>query len=414
MQAKFYLRTDKKTKDGLCPIRVDITFNSVRIRQQLPDVKVLEKDWKEKPQRIKPHRESESDNNYIVFNDKIDKFEAKVKDVFKYFLLNDLQPTKELFEKKMNTKVVNNTLSFFDSFEEFIETNKSSKAYNTIKNYRTCLNFFKDFEQFSGQKIHFDIINQQFFEEFRDYCFIERETLNNYFGKQIATLKTFLDWSFDRKYTENTDYKRFKSVQNEIEIISLFPEELMLLKDFEFDSERLKKIRDVYCFGCFTGLRYSDIANLKPANIFENHISLTLQKTKTIGHKIPLINYSKEILAKYKDTFQEPLPFFHSTKLNKAIKECCKIAGINTPISITRYIGQRNVEKTVPKYELITIHTARKTFITNSLMLKMSETEVKKVSNHIKDVHFRKYVNFSQSYLNDSMTNAWDKPKTEK
>lgn len=414
MQSKFYLRSDKKTKDGLYPIRMDISFNSVRIRQQIPDVKVTEKDWKVKEQRIKPNLKSESYNNHIEFNKKLDEYDNKIKDIFRYIHLNDLQPTKELVEAKMNSKAVNYNHSFFDCFEEFIEINKSSKAYNTIKNYSTCKNFFKDFETKTGIKIHFEIIDQRFFESFRDYCFIERKTLNNYFGKQISTLKTFLDWSFERNYTSNIQYKKFVSVQNEIEVICLTVEELLLLYSYKFKSDKLDRVRDVYCFGCFTGLRFSDIFNLKKSNIFDKFIKITLQKTKTIDHIIPLTEYSKSIILKYIDTIYEPLPVISSQKFNDYIKDCCEIAKINTPTSVTRYIGQKKVEKTVPKHELITSHTARKTFVTTSLILGMSELSVKKISNHKKDEHFRKYVKVAQSYLNEEMDKGWGKLKIEK
>ena len=66
-------------------------------------------------------------------------------------------------------------------------------------------------------------------------------------------------------------------------------------------------------------------------------------------------------------------------------------------------------EKTVPKHKLISSHTARKTFITSSLVLGMSEVAVKKISNHKKDEHFRKYVNVAQSYINDEMDKGWGK-----
>lgn len=409
MQSKFYLRTDKMTKEGLYPIRMDITFNSIRLRKQIPDIKVTEKHWRVKEQRIKPNLKNEEYNNHIEFNKKLDDLDNKVKEVFRYIYSNDLKPSKELIESKMNGEVINHTHSFFDSFEEYLEISKSSKAANTIKNYTTCKNFLKNYEDFSGTKLHFEMINYQFYEEFRDYCFGEKDTLNNYFGKLISTLKTFMDWAFNRNYTTNIQYKKFEAVQDDIDIICLTIEELLHLYSYDFKSDRLKHVRDIFCFGCFTGYRFSDIFDLKVSNIFENHIKKTLVKTQTIDHITPLTPYSKNILFKYKGTIHEPLPVISSQKFNEYIKECCEVAEINTPTTITRYVGKKKIEKTVPKHKLISSHTARKTFITSSLVLGMSEVAVKKISNHKKDEHFRKYVNVAQSYINDEMDKGWGK-----
>lgn len=414
MKVKFYLRTDKKTKDNMYPLRMDITFNSIRIRQQIPDVKVSKKDWKLKEERIKANLKSEPYNNHIEFNKIIDEFENKVKDIFRYIYSNNLNPTKELIESKMKNEVVNNTHSFFESFDEYIEISKSSKAYNTIKNYNSCKKFLKNYEDFSGVKLHFEMIDYRFYELFRDYCYSEKDTLNNYFGKLISTLKTFLDWSFNRNYTTNIQYKKFEAIQDNIDIICLTVEELLNLFNYNFKSDRLNHAKDVYCFGCFTGYRFSDIFALKSSNVFENYFKSTLVKTQTVDHIVPMTLYSKKIILKYKGTIHEPLPVISSQNLNDYIKECCEIAKINTPTTITRYIGKRKIEKTLPKYKLITTHTARKTFITTSLVLGMSEVSVKKISNHKKDEHFRKYVNVAQTYLNEEMDKGWGKLETNK
>lgn len=64
--------------------------------------------------------------------------------------------------------------------------------------------------------------------------------------------------------------------------------ELMTLFNYNFDSTRLTHVRDTYCIACFTGLRFSDLKALKPSNIFKTHINLTIQKTRSIDHKVPL------------------------------------------------------------------------------------------------------------------------------
>ena len=115
------------------------------------------------------------------------------------------------------------------------------------------------------------------------------------------------------------------------------------------------------------------------------------------------------MLDKYKDTIYEPLPVISSQKFNEYIKKCCKEAEINILVTITRYIGQRRVDKTAPKYEFITSHTARKTFVTNSLILGMKEIVIRNITGHKKESSFRRYVKIAEDFKRQEMDSTWNK-----
>jgi integrase len=409
MQVSFILRKDKVNKDGLIPVRMLITVNGERIRRNIKNVKTKLKDWKN--QRVKPNLKNEPYNFHIEFNKELDEFENKAKLIFRQALLNNIKLSKDFILSKLDSDSFNtNSISpdFFTSFHEFIETNRNTKALTTTKKYITALNFIRAFENETNYKITLDSLNIEFYEKFRDYAFEKRNTLNNYFGKIIAGIKTFMNWSFERGYHKNLEYKKFKAIQNNIEVIYLTKDELMKLYDFPFESKRLEYVRDFYCFGCFTGLRFSDIKQLKISNVFDDYIKLNIQKSKTIDHIIPLNKFAKAILNKYIETLYEPLPTISGQKFNQYIKECCKIIGINTPTNITRYIGNRRIDKVLPKYELITSHTARKTFVTNSLVLGMKEMVVKNITGHKDDKSFRKYVEIAENFKKEEM-DIWNK-----
>jgi integrase len=218
-----------------------------------------------------------------------------------------------------------------------------------------------------------------------------------------------MNWTHDKEYHDNLKYKKFKARQDETEIIYLTMEELMKLYNHDFENNRLNEVRDMYVFNSVTGLRISDYKALKPANIKEDHIIITIQKTRVNNTKIPLNKFSKEILKRYKDTIHEPLPIISDQKFNKYIKECCKIVEINTLITKTRYVGQKRIDITVPKYDLITSHTARKTFVTNSLILGMKEMVVRNITGHKKEESFRRYVKIAEDFKRQEMDNTWDK-----
>lgn len=410
MQLTFAVRPDKQNRDGTLPVRAIITFNGHRIRKNIKGVKVLPKHWKN--QRIKPNLKSENYNFHVEFNKVLDDFRERVLTILRYFHLNEIPLEKHLVEEKINDDAFGkNALApkFFESFEEFIETNRTTKAIGTIKKYNTVKGFLKQFQSQTSYNLRFDNINITFYEKFRDYCFEDRNTLNNYFGKLISIIKTFMTWSFERGYHNSLEYKKFKRAEDAIEVIYLTMEELLKLYHFKFHSKKLSQVRDIYCFGCFTGLRFSDIKELKLSNIYNGYLKLNIIKTKSIDQTIPLNKYSKEILAKYSNTVYAPLPIISNQKFNDHIKECCRKVKIDTPTTITRYIGQKRIDRTAPKYSLITSHTARKTFVTNSLVLGMKEAVVKNITGHKDESSFKRYVEIAEDFKQKEMDNTWNK-----
>uniref|UniRef100_UPI00356872ED phage integrase SAM-like domain-containing protein n=1 Tax=Lutibacter sp. TaxID=1925666 RepID=UPI00356872ED len=336
MKVSFNLRKDKIDKLGLMPVRMVVVHNGIRIRKVVPNVKVKEKDWIKKNQRVKAPLKSEEYNYHIEFNKIIEGLDSRVKEIFRFILLNNINPTEDYLLKKIESKEeVYLTFDFMTCFQEFIDKNKSIRAERTIKSYVTTKNYIQGFMDYFDTSLNFEDIDFDFFEKFRIYSFDVKNTKNNYFSNLIATIKTFMNWTYEKEYHANLSFQKFKAKEDETEVIFLTMDELMSLYKFDFESDRLSHVRDVYCFGCFSGLRFSDLSQLRPSNIFEDHLMLNIVKTKTIGHKVPLNQYSKSILEKYQDTIYEPLPVISSQKFNEYIKECCKEVEINTPTTIT-------------------------------------------------------------------------------
>jgi len=124
-------------------------------------------------------------------------------------------------------------------------------------------------------------------------------------------------------------------------------------------------VRDALRFSCVTGLRYSDLAQLKRENIKKDEIKITIKKTKELL-TIPMNQYSASILKNY-TTKLRPIPIISNQKMNDYIKELCQKTEISEPVQIVRCRGARREVVLYPKHELISVHTGRKTFCTLSL-----------------------------------------------
>jgi integrase len=184
-------------------------------------------------------------------------------------------------------------------------------------------------------------------------------------------------------------------------------EEFERLFDFDFSNmKKYERVRDVFCFSCVSGLRYSDLLQLKQEHITENEVNLRVQKTKQLLN-IPLNKYSKSILSRYKGELK-PLPVISNQKMNKYIKEICQLAEINTPIEIVRYKGAVKIPTTYPKYELMSVHVGRKTFATLSLLKGMNYEVAMSITGHKDYKSFSRYVRVAQKEKQFAMSKAWD------
>lgn len=165
-------------------------------------------------------------------------------------------------------------------------------------------------------------------------------------------------------------------------IIFLTRAEQKQLRDFQIPATKtyLEHVRDVFFFCCFTGLRHSDVYNLRRSDIKDDYIEITTIKTS--DHlKINLNDHSRAILDKYKDVpfkNDKALPVISNQKMNEFLKELCELAEIDAPVHQTYYRGTRRIDEVRPKYELIGSHAGRRTFICNAIMLGISAEVIMK------------------------------------
>ncbi|WP_231555500.1 site-specific integrase [Capnocytophaga cynodegmi] len=169
----------------------------------------------------------------------------------------------------------------------------------------------------------------------------------------------------------------------------------------------LERVRDVFLFQCFTGLRFSDVENLKKSDIKDNFIEITTLKTND-SLKIELNEHSKKILKKYENYIglkNKALPVVSNQRMNDYLKELGELAGINEPIRETYYIGNERFDEVTPKYALLGTHTGRRTFICNALSLGIPPQVVMKWTGHSDYKAMKPYIDIAD----ETKANAMEK-----
>jgi integrase len=206
-----------------------------------------------------------------------------------------------------------------------------------------------------------------------------------------------LNWATKKGYNTNLSYKTFEykfkgtsTSDYQMNIIFLSWEELQHFYNLDLSkNKRLEQVRDIYCFCCFTSLRYSDIANLKKSDFKTDDTGNTYIEILTVKTddklNIELNKYALAIWEKYKDIDlknNKAFPVTSNQKYNEYLKEAGKLAGFNNKETTIEYRGNKRIEQTFEKWELLTTHTARKTFIINALYLGIQPDIIRSWTGH--------------------------------
>jgi integrase len=346
-------------------------------------------------------------------------FEDRFKDL-KVFFSSEMIINELLNSKTDYTKTDEKTGLLFDYIDKYIIDHKETREAGSLSVYKSVKNHLQAYQEKTKHKVTFEGIDKAFFTKFQDFLIKRKKVdkagnespmLNNTtIAKALSTLKTFLNYAIDEGIDVNLNYKSFKIKSEKLEVIALEQTELDSIIDLDLsNSKRLDKVRDIFVFACDCGLRFSDVQQLKREHLDNGFINLVVKKTKT-GLTIPLNEITERIISKY-SYLNKPLPAISNQKVNEYIKEVCEMAGINKPIEIVRFHGAKRVVNTYPKFELISFHNARKTFVTLSLEKGMSAHETMAISGHTDHKSFARYVNITEKRKKVVMLKAWGAPK---
>ena len=277
--------------------------------------------------------------------------------------------------------------------------------------------------------LSFDDFDEGGIASFITYLREKKEMKNSTIGKQMGFLKWFLRWATLKGFNSNTAYQTFspKLRTAQRQVVFLDWDELMMVFNYEVPadgevvtlhdadgkeytktvhaSNGLRISRDIFCFCCFTSLRYSDASNLKRANITDNALTITTVKTAdTIT--IELNKYARAILSRYdgKDLNGYALPHITNQRMNKYLKELCELCEINQPVTRTYYRGAERIDETMPKYEVVGTHTGRRTFICNALMLGIPAEIVMKWTGHADYKSMKPYIDIANKAKAEAMS----------
>jgi len=416
MRVKFYLKRPKSKTETSIYALVNYNRNSLKI---YTGEAILPKHWNPKANAAK---NTPSFTEHPEFNERIHKIRSTISRVFNDFKNRNDHSTpapavlKPLIETALKKGFVQTSL--FSFFEEFANSTMSGTRVNprtkkAIKGtggrgYITTLNHLKAFDKTWNRKVSFDTIDLDFYGDFTNYLKSLLLSLNSV-GSHIQRIKTIMSEALDKKLTHNTDFrsKRFVKLSEDSDSIYLNEAELREMRNLKLsDNPRLDNIRDLFLIGCYTGLRFSDFSILKPQNIKDGFIKIKQVKTGS-PIVIPVHSVVKKIISKHNGSLPKSISNVKTNEYLKEIGQMLPMLKEKVTKEITK--GGIQIMQLVEKWELLTSHTARRSFATNEYNAGTPTLIIMAITGHKSEKSFLKYIRVTPDEHARKLKTLWER-----
>ena len=392
---QFFIRDCRIKKDGSVTIEVKITINGKRSFFSTGK-NITAENWDKVKQIAKgKSEESQNINNFLkALKNRL--YEKEVELMERGYIV-----TAELLKDSYFNKV--ESLKEKTLLEVFIEHNEDqaknvgngvAKATHWISVYTFRLVKEYMLQKYERNDIYLRELNQNFIQSFHTFLKIDKGMKQNSATKYLKQLKKIINIAVANSYMTFNPFATYKIEREPVEIDFLDEEELRKIINFDTPIPRLEKAKDMFLFGCFTGLSYIDIKTLAPEHFEKDSVGriwIKKRREKTgILARIPLLPIAKLILDKYKGN-ERLLPIQDPADINKYLKDIAILCNIN---------------------KRIRFHTSRHTFAsTVTLANNISIEVVSKMLGHTNTrmtSHYAKLIDESIGSQMDKLTDLYE------
>lgn len=252
---------------------------------------------------------------------------------------------------------------------------ENTLAPGTIRNFGITENYIFKFlnTKKKTSNIYLKQLNYEFLTDFEIYLSNllpaghPKALSHNTVMKHIQRFRKIITLAYHMEWIEKEPFVRWKMTFEKTDREFLSDQELKLLEQKVFVSDRLDRVRDLFVFSCYTGISYVDIMNLTTDHMVlgidgGNWIMTKRQKTNS-SVKVPLLPQALEIINKYKDhpmtaVTESLLPVLSNEKLNCYLKEVANFVGIHK--NLTFHMARHTFATTVTLSNGVPIETVSK------------------------------------------------------
>ena len=332
----FFIRESKARKNGSVTIEAMITVNGERCSFSTGKQVAIEK-WDKNKQQVRgKDEETVSLNNYLkAVKAKLYGKEAELLD--RVFVITAQLLYDAYFDKVECLK----ERSLLSVLEEHNTERKAmvgkTVAPATYWIFEYTGRLLREFilKKYNREDLYLRELNIGFIQGFHSFLLSEKKMGQNSCTKHLKFLKKLLNLAVANSYISYNPVNAYKVEREPVEVDFLDEEELRKIINFDTPLPRLERAKDMFLFGCFTGLSYIDIKTLTPEHFEKDNtgrIWIKKRRVKTgVLSRIPLLPIAKLILDKYKGG-EKLLPIQDPADINKYLKDIAILCGINKRI----------------------------------------------------------------------------------
>lgn len=380
--------------------------------------------------------------NHDRINKSLSQLECDLLDVWRQNKGSSKEILKALITKAVKGEPQEEKKTLISAVKLFIAQYEREKEKSTAGRYKVLLNKLTAF----NPDLTFADLDQNFYDQFKIWLYgnnnpvyagydLRRDSDGNGYTlvacdsptvnvglfddvvfKYFINLQTVIRWAEKRGYQVNPSYKEWEIIKREYPVISLTLDELQRIEALNNLPSHLEMARDYLSICCRTGQRISDVKRISALSIssgtwkiFQKKGSRQKQKIvelRLTGFCAPVI----DIVNKHGGQ----LPALSEQKINEHIKTICKLAGITQEIHIERWQGNKKIKIPGKKYEFISTHCGKKTFITIlggmgvpvKIISDLTGTSIRTIEKH--------YLGRTDMHIIDSYLNKIESPDTKK
>lgn len=299
-------------------------------------------------------------------------------------------------------------LSFIEAVQDFIDSKNASGGQSDSWNqkYSNLKAKLELFEKHLKRPIYFEDIDEAWIDQYSGFLRnLKTKPFkphnDNTLHRNINFLFTFLIWAKGKHHDLDLDQIKNPVKKYQADDVHLTLQEVEAIEKLEL-KPTLDRVRDMFLIGVYSGQRFSDYSVFEKADLQGQIIVKRAEKTENESY-IPLHDKLKALLDKY----NWKLPKISSQKFNPHIQKICKLAGIDTKVKETVYRGNEKEVNYLPKYEAVTSHTARRTFITLAAEQGMADHLIMKITGIRDPKTLLKYKKTSDRSVIEAMNKFW-------
>jgi site-specific recombinase XerD len=324
-----YLRLGKHGNLGKATIYLRITVNSRRAEFSIQR-RIMPENWNSKKSRVKG-----SSPKFKALNHYIDELETKAYNIHSKLVAKKKPFTAETIKNKILNKeeTYKTLLAVYDEHNNEIEQLIGLEySYGCYRRHIRTRNHLESFikKEYKQKNLFIKEVDLKFINRFHHYLKTKKVGNQNTVTKYVVNFKKIMRIASANNWINKDPFHHWKAKWKKVEREILNENELNILIEQKLNSSRLKVVRDIFIFSCFTGLAYIDVKKLA-----ENHIRtgkdgkklININRTKTDSKSIvPLLPTAERILLKYKNHPSNKendllLPVISNQKINTYLKE---------------------------------------------------------------------------------------------